>query len=138
MEGKSTSQAEIEGGLVNFLKVFSHSGSDQKLASFSELPTANKHLTSQVLQATYGGNKYEHDKVQVHREPHSSSGCGGVSIYVCLLRGQRNRLPGPLASRFLPDSQIPDATLPGLYPEAFMAPAATGEGPHSMAWQPRS
>lgn len=59
---------------------------------------------------------------------------GGVCIYACLLRGQRNRLPGPLASWFLPDSQIPDATLPGLYPEAFMTPAATGEGAHSMAW----
>lgn len=56
--------------------MFSHSGSDQKLASFSELPTTNKHLSSRALQATYGGNKHEQDKVQVHREPHNSSGVG--------------------------------------------------------------
>lgn len=55
-------EAELEGGLISFLKVSSHSGTDQKLPSFSELPTVNKHLSSQVPQAKYGGNKNEQDE----------------------------------------------------------------------------
>lgn len=104
----------LEWGLMSFLKVSSYSGPDRKLSSFSELPTINKHLPSQGLQATYGGNKNEEDKNPSTREPGRGSGRGGMCMcmYLCLSGGQKNKLPGLLASHFLSHSQISYGILP--------------------------
>lgn len=110
--------------------MFSQSGSDQNLSSFSELST-NKHLTSQGLQTMYGGNKNKRDKVKGHEGPQRQGWCGEACIHVhlCLfVKGTKK-----LTAWSPPDSQVPEetASLPGPYPERFTAPADT-EGPPSM------
>lgn len=59
-------------------------------------------------------------RIQLHEEPHSGSGgdiraCISVCIYVCLLRGQMNKMPDLLAAHFLLHSQMSYEILPNQF-----------------------